>query len=275
MNYSKLLIDEQPLQVLPGLAVAIGLNEAIVLQQIHYWLSPNRKGGEFHEGRKWVYNTYETWQENFPFWSVDTIKRTILKLEKVGVIEATDEFNKDTRDRTKWYTINYDHEILHGGQGRLPSSTDRADCPAHEGRLPHSSIRQRLHTETTAETTSIDTSFASFWKAYPSGNGNKKQSLAQWKKIKPDDNLFTEIMAGLERWKKSRRWQEGFVKAAEIWLRDRWWEDDLPSPSDSTTTKQQRDPAAGVKAIAREMGIDLDADDEPDDIIDTHGRNKP
>ena len=33
-----LLISEPPLQVLPSLAVKIGLNEAIVLQQIHYWL---------------------------------------------------------------------------------------------------------------------------------------------------------------------------------------------------------------------------------------------
>ena len=34
---SKLLINEHPLQVLPSLATKIGLNEAIVLQQIHYW----------------------------------------------------------------------------------------------------------------------------------------------------------------------------------------------------------------------------------------------
>ena len=39
---SKLLVDEPPLIVLPSLAVAIGLAEAILLQQIHYWL---RQGG--------------------------------------------------------------------------------------------------------------------------------------------------------------------------------------------------------------------------------------
>ena len=37
---SKLLIDEPPLQVLPSLALKIGLNEAIILQQVHYWLNP-------------------------------------------------------------------------------------------------------------------------------------------------------------------------------------------------------------------------------------------
>ena len=34
----RLLIDEPPLMVLPSLAAVIGLNEAIMLQQIHYWL---------------------------------------------------------------------------------------------------------------------------------------------------------------------------------------------------------------------------------------------
>lgn len=37
---AQLLINEPPLQVLPTLAKTIGLNEAIVLQQVHYWLNP-------------------------------------------------------------------------------------------------------------------------------------------------------------------------------------------------------------------------------------------
>ena len=38
MSIGKLLIDDQPLQVLPSLAEAIGLNEALILQQIHWLL---------------------------------------------------------------------------------------------------------------------------------------------------------------------------------------------------------------------------------------------
>ncbi|MDQ1000403.1 hypothetical protein QFZ28_000803 [Neobacillus niacini] len=36
---STLLINEAPLMIVPSLAVKIGMNEAVVLQQIHYWLS--------------------------------------------------------------------------------------------------------------------------------------------------------------------------------------------------------------------------------------------
>ncbi len=35
---NNLLLDEHPLLVMPKLATLIGLNEAIVLQQVHYWL---------------------------------------------------------------------------------------------------------------------------------------------------------------------------------------------------------------------------------------------
>lgn len=101
---SNLLIQEEPLLVLPRLAEAIGLNEAIVLQQIHYWVN---KSDHIHDGRKWVYNTYEGWQEQFKFWSTRTIRRTLNSLEKSELL-VIGNFNKRGFDKTKWYTINYD-----------------------------------------------------------------------------------------------------------------------------------------------------------------------
>lgn len=113
---SKLLINEYPLIVIPSLAVKIGLNEAIVLQQINYWLQNteqskkmNPKGYEFHchEGRVWIYNTLKSWMEQFPFWSEKTIRRTIANLEEIGVV-LSGEFNTMPTDRTKWYSIDFE-----------------------------------------------------------------------------------------------------------------------------------------------------------------------
>ncbi|MTN80733.1 hypothetical protein GMB80_01585 [Turicibacter sanguinis] len=101
MNY---LINEPPLVLLPSLATAIGLNEALMLQQIQYWLSRSDKE---IDGRYWIYNTYEAWIEQFPFWSKPTIVRTIMNLEKTGVV-LTANYNKAKFDKTKWYTIDYD-----------------------------------------------------------------------------------------------------------------------------------------------------------------------
>lgn len=105
------LIDEYPLLVLPSLAVAVGLNEAIFLQQLHYWLGANRdKPSHFHKGRVWVKNSIQEWIEtNFPFWSDTTLRRTIGGLVKSGIVLKGD-FNKDPYDHSLWYSINY--EIL-------------------------------------------------------------------------------------------------------------------------------------------------------------------
>lgn len=101
---SQLLINEPPLQVLPTLAQKVGLNEAIILQQVHYWLNP-QFNKHFFKGRHWVHNTFTQWQQQFSFWSPKTIKRTIAGLEESGLLVSfvTRHFKK-----TKYYTLNYE-----------------------------------------------------------------------------------------------------------------------------------------------------------------------
>lgn len=94
---SKLLIPEAPLQVIPSLAKAIGLNEALFIQQLHYWSLKSKDG--------WVYNTYEQWQEQFPFWSNATIRRIIYSLEERKLILSRQEASTD---RKKYYSVSYD-----------------------------------------------------------------------------------------------------------------------------------------------------------------------
>lgn len=104
---SKLLINESPLTVLPSLVKMIGLSEAIVLQQIHYWLN-NGKAGEFINGHKWVYNSYQKWQEdNFSFWSVDGVKKIFLRLEEMGLLVSA-QLSDNPWDKTKYYRIDYE-----------------------------------------------------------------------------------------------------------------------------------------------------------------------
>ena len=101
---SKLLIHDNPIPILPALAVKIGLNEAIVLQQIHFWL---KSSSHEIEGKMWIYNTYKSWQVQFPFWSERTIVRIFKSLEENGYLISAN-FNRTKMDKTKWYTIDYD-----------------------------------------------------------------------------------------------------------------------------------------------------------------------
>ena len=101
---SNYLMDEYPLLVLPKLAVKIGLNEAIILQQIHYWL---QKSEQNINGHKWVYNTVDQWSAQFPFWSSDTVRRGLANLKSKGILIG-ETLSPDKRDRTMYYRIDYE-----------------------------------------------------------------------------------------------------------------------------------------------------------------------
>ncbi|ORM64518.1 transcriptional regulator [Pantoea rodasii] len=154
-----LLLKVKPLVVSPVLACRIGLNEAIVLQQICYWLEDTPSGVE-KAGRKWVYNTHEQWNEQFPFWSSDTVKRALNSLKKHGLIHV-EQWNKSKHDRTNFYAINYDNPLLTdecnlpSSKGANSTSSSRAKTPSSiGGNLPSSiGAKRPVLTENTTENT--------------------------------------------------------------------------------------------------------------------------
>lgn len=97
------LFNENPVVIDRELATVIGLNEAIILQQIQYWI---KKSEHRFDGKIWIYNSVSQWKKQFPFWSESTIDRTLKSLNKLGLL-FIGNYNRDRRDRTKWYSINY------------------------------------------------------------------------------------------------------------------------------------------------------------------------
>ncbi len=87
------------------------------------------------------------WQEQFPFWSIMTIRRTFTSLEKKGLLTVGNH-NRKGFDKTKWYTINY--EALE----RLDSSSvqnEHMNCSnCHYGTVQNEQTYTIDYTETTA-----------------------------------------------------------------------------------------------------------------------------
>ncbi|MBA7683424.1 hypothetical protein ES703_91788 [subsurface metagenome] len=113
---SRLLYDERPLVLIPELARLLktqpgfaGIDEALVLQQVHYWVIMNQRAQRNERGGYyWTYNTFKAWAEQFSFlWSTSTLKRIFARLEKRGLL-FSGRFNKSNIDRTKWYRVNYE-----------------------------------------------------------------------------------------------------------------------------------------------------------------------
>lgn len=124
---SPLLTDEEPLQVLPSLAVRVGLNEAIILQQLHYWLR-NKKSGEVIGGVKWIFNSFDEWVEQFPFLSKRTVERSFAKLEAMRIV-LSEQFGG--RDRRNYWRIDYDalNALLNPTSDPDPDTHTQSPCP--------------------------------------------------------------------------------------------------------------------------------------------------
>ncbi|HDR8159542.1 TPA: phage protein [Bacillus cereus] len=144
---SKLIINEEPLLVLPSLAKNIGLNEAVFLQQIHYWLN---RSNHFYDERRWIYNSAAQWSKQFPFWSENTIRRVLKSLEDTKVL-LVGNYNKAKFDKTKWYSIDYEKlRLLESTDdvpklGRRCAQIEQMDVPNLGKPIPET------NTETTSE----------------------------------------------------------------------------------------------------------------------------
>lgn len=98
-----LMMPERFIQLRPQLAAAIGLGEAVVLQQLASLLAIPTCGKKLN-GHKWIYNSYLDWQkEFFPFWSVSLLKKTFISLEEMGLVESCQP--EGGASRRKYYRI--------------------------------------------------------------------------------------------------------------------------------------------------------------------------
>lgn len=163
---SKLLLDEPPLIVLPTLADAIGLNESIFIQQLQYWINiktielKNEKDKaqrdflierHYFDNKIWIYNSFESWQSQFKFWSISTIKRIVKSLKEQKLIN-TRRSRQSFGNPTLYYCINY--EVLNDtiDEVNLTSTECQPDTIDEVNMTPsYNKEEHRLHTETTTE----------------------------------------------------------------------------------------------------------------------------
>ncbi|QHA85723.1 conserved phage C-terminal domain-containing protein [Serratia rhizosphaerae] len=155
-----LLLTSRPIVVISELAMRVGLNEAMLLQQIHYWATETTSGIE-HDGRCWVYNTIAEWMEQFPFLSESSIKRAFASLKAQGIIYV-EKLSSDPRDKTNFYAINYEHRALTDEVKMTPcngsnctDATGQSE-PMQKVKMTRCKRSKRavLHTEITTESTS-------------------------------------------------------------------------------------------------------------------------
>lgn len=102
-----------------------GVNAAIILQNIGYWIKQNEANEiNFYDGRYWTFNSKRAYSELFPYMSKRQIETAFQKLIEDGVI-VTGNYNKLAYDRTLWYALTQKGKcILHFGEMEKPNSAN-------------------------------------------------------------------------------------------------------------------------------------------------------
>lgn len=237
---SNLLLDDRPLVIQPKLAELLGdLDEAVILQQIHYWLE---KKLNIKDGYSWVYNSMVEWNKQFPWLSLKTLKRKFKSLEDKGLL-ITENYNKAKFDRTKWYRIDYDAFSNLGNALGQNDLTNVSNCPNAKGQndttntIEYTENNNIDNTTTTTDTTEIKIIYE-FWE---SNVGNLSPYLYReirtiyndWKEVskQPKEMILESIKMAIEKDIKNINYIKTILK--------RWYDNRIYSLKDLEKDQEQ------------------------------------
>lgn len=87
------------------IAKEYGILEAILLNNLWYWIEKNRANGtNFFDGEYWTYNSAKAFNLLFPYATSRKINYALKHLQDEGLIK-TGNYNQSSYDRTLWYAF--------------------------------------------------------------------------------------------------------------------------------------------------------------------------
>ena len=172
-------------------AKVVGVDEAIMLQNIQYWIAKNKANNKhFYDDNYWTYNSIKAFESLFPFWSNKQITRILKKLVDEGYL-ISGNYNKQSYDRTKWYAITQKgYSILPNGQMDLPKKSNGFD---QKGK-PIPNINTNINTNNKYTQQDVE----DIWNLYPNKKG-KAKSLEYISKILKKHSK-DELIKAVERY---------------------------------------------------------------------------
>lgn len=116
------------------IAVMYGVNAALLLQNIAFWIEKNRANGDnFRDGRYWTYMSYAAFGEIFPYLGQKQIRGALSKLKEEGLI-VTGNYSKTGKTNVTWYALTDKGERLIYAQDTMPKGQAAKDEPCQKGK---------------------------------------------------------------------------------------------------------------------------------------------
>lgn len=230
------------------IAKKYGLNEAILLNNIAFWVFKNRANKQnFYEGRFWTYNSIKAYSELFPYMSESTIRRTLNNLAGSDLI-LIGNFGSSTLNKTNYYTLTDFGEMTVSNRTEGISQNEQMEEVIMTNSLfnkntdsadnKHTVENKHISCVISSDVAEKEAMFEQFWKAYPQcfRKVNKKGSKVKFLNIKNLKELFPTIMKSLEIQKRSKQWNEQdgkFIPLPTTWINEERW-----TVTDTRTEKQ-------------------------------------
>lgn len=168
----------------PRIAAAVGLNAAVIYQNLFFWIEKNAANGHnFKDGRYWTYNSIAAFAKLFPYLTEKQIRTAIDKLLGANLI-VKGNFSSDRYDRTAWYALT--NHICPPGHIELPVRGNEAFAQMGEQTAPEGKSLENSYNPDRNPSFSrggapetADLEFDRVWLAYPEDRRRGKLACMQ------------------------------------------------------------------------------------------------
>lgn len=211
-------------------AMKHGVEKAVVLSNIRFWLNNNKNkdlSSVKHDGYYWMYNTAKDMSNVLPYFTQSKVQRLLKQLEDDGVL-IVGNYNKVKYDRTKWYTLSeftYDENCI-TQTPELINGNEHIEQPIQDS---------KTNTKTNNK---INIPFYDFWDKYDYCKGKKSDVEAKWIALSDEQRILT--MESLDKYLLSTP-DKTYRKYPMSYLNTEAWNDEHIVPSDvmATTSTSQ------------------------------------
>lgn len=230
------------------IAKEYGINEAILLNNIQYWITCNKANNiNYYDGTYWTYNSTKAFNEIFPYLTQRQIQNALKKLRDLGILKVGN-YNKLAYDRTLWYAFTEKGECImqkckmedvkkgNGlGENVEPIPDINSSNKTSYVNTDKIDNNQQVDKECLSrEEEILEKEFERLWKLYPRKEGKSKafKSYCKFRKSTKDDYVTSEeVEEGIEayiRHIKANNIDPKYIKQGATWFGNRCWEDEYP-----------------------------------------------
>ena len=195
-------------------AMKYGVEKAVVLSNIRFWLNNNKDknlSAVKHDGYYWMYNTAKDMSNVLPYFTQSKIQRLLKQLEDDGVL-IVGNYNKVKYDRTKWYTLSeftYDENC----------STQTSELNIGNEQIEQPIQDSKTNTKTNNK---INIPFDVFWDLYDYKK-NKSDCITKWHSMTDEERTLT--IESLVKYKQSTP-DKTYRKYPLNYLENECWNDE-------------------------------------------------